>query len=410
MLVYATLLFFIIYLSCYARVVKKPTLVYQENSYIGNIVNTVSAFHKHFFPFIIYSKRFIESKVYQFRPTNEREYERITLLSEENDELFMDVYEIKNQTEFVKKTEFYFFDKILMKIYKIIPNFYVKTKKEEQINFDDIKSDKTVKKSKNVVLKRKPFGNKDNVLLIHGFNGSSSVSYIKNLAFVLKNYRVFALNARGSSSNLKTEKFFHIGFTDDLDLVVKYILKNYDGKLTLIGFSMGSSWVTNYLANVNNSRILCGIGVCVPFDFNDLNRHHNSSCVSLLMAIEFKKFLNKHKVFDKYKYENLTTVEQIDSLITTKVFNFESNDEYYVTQSCKGKLSKIQTPMLFINTKDDPLIPSCTLPFEEIKSNPYLLLCLLETGGHLGMMDLFFKKSFLEIIIEEFLENVKKIK
>ncbi|RVD92187.1 esterase [Tubulinosema ratisbonensis] len=411
MLGYALFLFVLAYIVSLKRIVKRPMLYYQSNSVAESIAKSIPSFHKHFLPFFIYSKGYIESKVYQLRTKKHRDFQRMVLISKENEEILLDIYEIQEEPEkSVKQKKFGIFDKILTNFYfydKILENKPVKKPKEKFTN--SIKYDETFS-TKNEILEKRPFSKIENILLVHGFNGSSSVSYINNLAFRLKGHRIFAVNARGSISELKSEKFFHIGYTDDLESVIEFILNNFEGNLVLIGFSMGASWVTNYLSKNVNDRISLGIGVCVPFDFYALNCKHQTSCVSLLMALEFKGYLRKHKTFKKYDYENLITVEEIDSVITTKVFNFQSVDEYYHTQSCKGKLSKIKTPMIFINTKDDPLIPYDTIPFDEIKENGLLILCLLETGGHLGMMDIFFNNSFLELSINDILKIFDKHK
>lgn len=428
MFFYAAISFLLVYIFCYARSVKKPTLIYQENDYTSHLVKSVPAFHNYFFPFIIYTKGFIESKVYQYRNICPRSFNRISITGDDEGEIFIDVYDGKETAE--KNTSLYKFYEIFDKIntnfkkYKEIVDgkSYFKGRKItknsslESKTIDFTEPSLVSNKEKNSTsettppLTKIPFDSRNNVLLVHGFNGSSSVSYIKSLAHILRDYRIFAFNARGVMSELKTEKFFHIGWTEDLEKAVIYISSRFTGSITLIGFSMGASWVTNYLSKNQNPRVIGGIGVCVPFDFNSLSFAQRHSCISVLMAIEFKKYLDKHKVFTKFNYNSLKSVEQIDSLVTTKVYGFGSYEDYYSSQSCRKRLSGVKVPLLFINTKDDPLIPIDTVPVDEIKKNPWLILCVLEAGGHLGLMDLFMKNSFLEIVVKDFLEALNKKK
>ncbi|KCZ82523.1 hypothetical protein H312_00181 [Anncaliia algerae PRA339] len=413
----ATLFLFIVYFFCYVKAVKKPMIIHHENTYLRSTINSVAAFHRYFFPLIIYTKGYIESKVYQLRTRKKRRCKRITLQTQDGENLYVDIFNVrKNKSKITDEPNF--IKKFLKKLYALFLTYNSRVKKENNLDFFeqnlDIKEMKNTSKNKTTtdasIMEDIPFRTHNNILLVHGFNASSSVSYIQNLAFLLQDYRIFALNARGTISQLNNEKFFHIGFTDDIGLTVNYILNNYTGTLALIGFSMGASWVTNYLSKQNSKRIVGGIGVCVPFDFYSLSNAQRASCISLLMALEFKKYLSRHKVFDKFDYKLLKTVEQIDSLVTTKIFNFNSLEEYYKTQSCKYALNGIKVPMLFINTKDDPLIPYDTIPMEEIKSNPFLVMCLLEAGGHLGLMDTFFQSSFLEIVVNDFLNHLNNKK
>ncbi|MCA9750471.1 MAG: hypothetical protein KC414_15275, partial [Romboutsia sp.] len=73
----------------------------------------------------------------------------------------------------------------------------------------------------------------NNILLIHGLNGSSNSTYIRGMTnvFLRRNCRVFCLNARGSLIPPKSNNFNHIGFTSDLKIATEYILNNFKGSL-----------------------------------------------------------------------------------------------------------------------------------------------------------------------------------
>lgn len=47
----------------------------------------------------------------------------------------------------------------------------------------------------------------------------------------------------------------------------------------------------------------------------------------------------------------------------------------------------VRIPLFAINAEDDPVAPLEALPFEEIKLNPYAVLCTTSMGGHLSWFE-----------------------
>ncbi|KAL0265618.1 UNVERIFIED_CONTAM: hypothetical protein PYX00_011331 [Menopon gallinae] len=364
MLKFVLVLFYLIF---YSSLVQRPRILYQQSKHNLSIVKSIRVFNARFWPFFIYGFGYLQSKLYQFRPTHARSYKQLFVKARDGEMIEIDLYE-KDTSPPLPETE--------------------------RCN----KAPETQEVSDSVL---------NNVLLVHGFNGSSRSTYIKSLAYYLRGHRVFAFNARGILSELRTPRFFHIGWTEDLEDVVQYILDNYKGSVFLVGFSMGSSWVTNYLARADDPRVVAGVGVCVPFNFYKINNIFRSTLKARLLAGEYRKYLGKHAVFKSYKF-NFSSVEEIDRNLTLKVFGFLSCDEYYQRESCEEKLMNIKKPALFINTRDDPIIPYHTIPTEKIKKNPNLILCVVRAGGHLGFLGANWYKSFADEAIVDFLAAVER--
>lgn len=353
------LILIILYVVFYISLARKPRIFWHGSTFNINVVKSIKVFNTRFWPFFIYDFGYMQSKLYQYRPSLFRKYKRVTITAKDNELITMDIYERQG-------------------------------------------SDETP-----AVGCANPPQVVHNVLLVHGFNGSSKSSYITGLAYYLKDFRVFAFNARGVCSELKTQVFFHIGWTDDIEDAVNYILGNYEGALCLVGFSMGSSWVTNYLAKFDHPRIVGGAGVCVPFNFFKLKNILGSTMKSRMLAREFRKYLNRHQIFKDFMF-NFDSVEEIDKNVTLKIFGFTSADEYYEKESCETKLHNIQKPMLFINSRDDPIIPYSSIPLGTIQENPNLILCIVTTGGHLGFFGYSLYKTFVDNALTDFLTEVTK--
>ncbi|EOB14688.1 Putative esterase [Nosema bombycis CQ1] len=261
---------------------------------------------------------------------------------------------------------------------------------------------------------------KKNVLLVHGFNGSSNSKYIRALAYILdkEGYQVFCFNARGTTTLLDSEVFFHIGWTVDLKVAVDYILDKYKGTLELYGFSMGAAWVTKFLGeSIVNKRIIKGGAICLPFDFSKIEKHFNNSYklrfYNRLLAHNFFRYINRNwKTFSKTGLDlkeiaKCRTIRDIDNIITKKVFAFEDISKYYKDESCVHHIKNIKIPFLILNSKDDPVIPEFTIDIEECRANKNILLVVNKWGGHLGFLKNSFSNSLADDIILDFSKYFK---
>jgi predicted alpha/beta-fold hydrolase len=261
---------------------------------------------------------------------------------------------------------------------------------------------------------------KKNVLLVHGFNGSSSSKYIVGICHFFKKegYRIFCFNARGTKEVLNNEIFFHIGWTVDLKVAVEFILHNYSGSLEIYGFSMGGSWVTKYLGEEKlNKRIIKGGAICLPFDFYKIEdwmkKTYKQRFLNRLLAYNFCKYIRRNSEtfsnagLDLKEVFKCRSLRDIDTLLTQKVFNFEDITSYYRKESCVHYLKNISIPFLILNTKDDPIIPEFVIDKKECIKNKNILLVINPWGGHLGFLKNSLRHSVADEIILQFSKYFK---
>lgn len=250
----------------------------------------------------------------------------------------------------------------------------------------------------------------ENVLLVHGLNGTSRSTYIKGMAneFLERNCRVFCFNVRGALLPSTSNVFNHIGLVSDVEKAIKYILENYSGPLSLVGFSMGANWVATYLGNhPENDRIKMGVGVCCPFDFGTLRRHFNQTrygrFLNFCIAKNYKKYINR-SMKSPINLDHCKYLEEIDRELLKTVFNCSTLEEFYDKSSCVSVLENISVPMLFLCASDDPIIPRWVIPSEKYKSNENLSFLIL-SGGHLG----FFAnrlKTNAEVLVGKYFDVI----
>lgn len=64
------------------------------------------------------------------------------------------------------------------------------------------------------------------------------------------------------------------------------------------------------------------------------------------------------------------TLPELDEAYTRRIHNFKTVSELYKWSSSINYLQNIQTPMIFINARDDPIVPDALLePIKKISSD-----------------------------------------
>lgn len=64
------------------------------------------------------------------------------------------------------------------------------------------------------------------------------------------------------------------------------------------------------------------------------------------------------------------TLPELDEAYTRKIHNFKTVSELYKWSSSINYLNNIRTPMIFINAKDDPIVPEALLePIKKLSGN-----------------------------------------
>lgn len=82
--------------------------------------------------------------------------------------------------------------------------------------------------------------------------------------------------------------------------------------------------------------------------------------VLLTEEMKHRHKLNEHEII------SAATLPELDDAYTRRVHNFNTITELYSWSSSVNYLNNIETPMVFINAKDDPIVPEPLL--EPIKS------------------------------------------
>lgn len=253
---------------------KKPQLIYKQTKNNAKI-SKMASLDKRFCPFIPAIPGLIQSFIYRLKNAKKK---TATILFERDNGIFL-IDDYQNENTLIIRHKDY--DQIC----EIAQNCSTKNNNPSQI-------------VKQVRKQQINYGNRDSVLLVHGFNSSSDSYYIVSLAHrLMSDYNVFAFNSRGTKINLLTFQYYHVGFTDDVEHVLNYLLSVTKGQISIVGFSLGANWSAILMAKIKNKRVVCGVGVSMPFDFVKLNQSMLSRYNIYLNRVITKKmrgFLYKH--------------------------------------------------------------------------------------------------------------------
>ncbi|EGW34936.1 uncharacterized protein SPAPADRAFT_58065 [Spathaspora passalidarum NRRL Y-27907] len=276
------------------------------------------------------------------------------------------------------------------------------------------------------------------VVIFHGLGGGSHESLIRNFAeSIQKNtndhWDIVVVNNRGCCrTKITSAKLFNAGSTDDLREVLVDFKKRYPKRpIYAAGFSFGAAMLANFLGEEQEHleektedlvKAACVVGC--PWDFVDSAYHINESWTGkYLLNPSLAQFLNKivknnAEDFNKFDPTFLTeeaiaraakakTTWEFDDAITSKTTPYKNAFEYYRELSPQRRIQKINTPLLIINSTDDPAVGT-RLPILDAKTNPYLCLVETDLGGHLGYVKTSGEFWCVEVI-EQFFQKFAEV-
>lgn len=234
------------------------------------------------------------------------------------------------------------------------------------------------------------------VVISHGLEGSSGRAYVKGMAriFFQNGYDALAWNYRGCSGEMNRKtRFYHSGATDDLNVVVDHAAekRNYS-EIYLIGFSLGGNITLKFLGEKKpRPEIRKAVVISVPLDLR-ASCERISKPANWIYSHRFLRSL-KNKITIKSALmdglnttgmDKIRTLMDFDDQFTAPLHGFSDALDYYDRCSSIHFLSRIETPVLIINTLNDPFLSKECFPTEALKGHSHVTLEVLPRGGHVG--------------------------
>ena len=261
-------------------------------------------------------------------------------------------------------------------------------------------------------------GHKNLMIISHAIEGNVHDIFVEKTAEHFSNlgFDILAWNFRSCSREPnRLPRFYHHGDIDDLESVIEHSQKAsaYE-RVVLVGFSMGGNLLINYLGNKKiNHRITCSIVFSVPLDLKlvarKLGRGFNTNFEKKILGKWKRKIRRKAEAFpeefDTTALDKISSLEELHETHTLALSGFGSLDEYYMKWSSLQFLEAIETPLLIVNAKNDPLLSEKCYPYEICQKSKSVYLETPNYGGHTG-----FTKKYDGILwylkrIEDFIQT-----
>lgn len=215
------------------------------------------------------------------------------------------------------------------------------------------------------------------VVILPGLEGHSRRPYVQNIAkwFKNKKWNIFLFNYRGGFPGSRPA-VNHAGQVEDLEKVLSFFASKFQLKeFYIVGFSIGGSLALNFLKySPQNKIVKKTVVISAPINFENASTNIEKNIILkriLLFTLNKKLFYLAGKKFSKFKMFEEFSI---------KLNGFSSISEYYNKHSPHLFLNKIESCILIINSKNDPIISDLCLKSITESSHAFKLY---NRGGHI---------------------------
>jgi len=244
-------------------------------------------------------------------------------------------------------------------------------------------------------------GGRNIAIISHGLEGNSHRHYVVGMARMLnrQGWDALAWNYRGCSGETNCQlRMYHNGSTDDLDCVVKHVLKTTSYQIiALIGFSLGGNLNLVYLGKREyalDRRIQKAVVFSVPCDLRTSARelaklsnllYMRYFLASLHKKIKAKMALMPGAINDDH-YHLIKNFKDFDDHYTAPIHGFKNAEDYWARCSSGQFISAVEIPTLIVNARNDPFLADGCYPIKQASASRYVYLEMPESGGHVGFI------------------------
>ncbi|KAI9786883.1 MAG: hypothetical protein M1839_005114 [Geoglossum umbratile] len=280
-------------------------------------------------------------------------------------------------------------------------------------------------------IKELELGSLDNrpmLVTLHGLSGGSHEIYLRHVIAPMvseeQGWAACVVNSRGCAmSKITSPVLFNARATWDMRQVVKWLKKIYPNRpLFAIGYSLGANILTNYLGEEGSNCVLRAAVVCgSPWNLETSSLALQRTWMGLgiysrAMGSNMKKLfelhveeISKNPRINVEKVRNVTYLHEFDRVVQGPSWGYPTEGAYYRDASSSDSVLAVRIPLFVIQAEDDPIAVREAIPFEEIKQNPYVVLCTTSGGGHLSWFKLGGERWFTKPITGFFTKMAEEV-
>ncbi|CDW90488.1 alpha beta hydrolase domain containing protein [Stylonychia lemnae] len=270
------------------------------------------------------------------------------------------------------------------------------------------------------------------LILTPGLMGDSNAIYIIGSIDVAikQGYCIVIISQKGSNGlNLTSPDISGITSGWDLQPPIQYIYNKYcvnekkekARQIFLFGVSYSGYLISHYLAQFpEDSKVLDAVAIVGSSHQTAASQENMYKYLfgsfDKYMTKKFKGVLSKNVTIlkdvtlqkagidlEKFLQDKNNKLHQYNELVG-KLNGFKDIDDYYINGSMNKTFPKIQNPILYLHSLDDPAIGSKNIDYEECMKNPHILLGTTRTGSHVchyeGIFstDMWYSKVCIEFL------------
>ena len=252
------------------------------------------------------------------------------------------------------------------------------------------------------------------IILIHGWEGSSSSSYMLSTGdfFYRLGFSVCRLNLRdhGDSHHLNEELFHGALLHETFEAVNHLSCLSGDAPVYLLGFSLGGNFALR-IAMQHARKPIANLkhvfAVSPPLDpyKSTLAIDNGYALYRVYFLKKWKRSLIKkqHLFPDKYDFRDMLkskTCLELTEKIMPYYHDMATYRDYFNTYTLKNDaFQNLNIPVRIFIAKDDPVIPQ--EDYQHLQENDFFKISRQRFGGHCGFIDLFPVRCWYNQVIAD---------
>ncbi|WP_326541298.1 YheT family hydrolase [Pseudorhodoferax sp.] len=236
------------------------------------------------------------------------------------------------------------------------------------------------------------------LVLFHGLEGSSSSHYAEAFGdFARQHGMVYAVpHFRGCSGELNlAPRAYHSGDFEEVGWILRRMRARHAGPIVAVGVSLGGNALLRWAQEMGaaaSEYVSAVAAVCAPLDLTaggmalgqGFNRLVYTGMFLRSMKPKALRKLAQHPgLFDRNNLLAARDLYTFDNVFTAPLHGYRDVEDYWRRASAGPHLARIRIPALVLNARNDPFVPTASLPGPDAAGR-YVTLWQPEEGGHVG--------------------------
>ncbi|KAK1051704.1 hypothetical protein LTR33_014537 [Friedmanniomyces endolithicus] len=256
------------------------------------------------------------------------------------------------------------------------------------------------------------------LITLHGLSGGSYEVYLRHVLAPLAvqteeqassgglsggEWECLVVNSRGcAGSKITNSILYNARATWDVRQVVKWCRQRWPKRpLYGIGYSLGANILTNYIGEEGSDCLLnAAVIVSNPWKLEVTSLALQRSWVgmnvySATMGKNMRALFERHreqilvnKSISEERIRKLKYLHEFDREVQCATWGYPTEGAYYRDATSADTVLDIRIPVFVLHARDDPIACDEACPYEEIRQNPYVVMCATSGGGHLSWFEL----------------------